>query len=280
MITQENYEEYALDYLEGNLDANQRQAMEEFLAQHPAIAEDLQGLLEVVLPATTEQAYQRKARLKKKGAAGWWLGAGSLVVLLLLIGLLNWGIKRPTATTLKPLPTLQQSIQAAALEIIEVPTPKVETTPVEKAAELEATAVQPQRQTPIQPTLKNINNNQKNNQPTTNQPTTTIPDSASKQAVLIAVYEDTLGSIKLRHIEPPKPFATSSLAAIELPTVAGDGVPVESIAAQALYEEEILAVNWEPSKREREKFRKRPLRSIKWKAVAKAIVPESFTNIN
>ena len=48
-ITRNNYEEYFLLYADGELNATDKQAVENFLTIHPDLAEELDMLMEAVL---------------------------------------------------------------------------------------------------------------------------------------------------------------------------------------------------------------------------------------
>ncbi len=51
LINKENYEQYALDYIEGNLEGDLLAAFERFLTEHPEIEEELEGMTEAMLEA-------------------------------------------------------------------------------------------------------------------------------------------------------------------------------------------------------------------------------------
>lgn len=53
-----NYEAFVLDFLEGNLEGQQAEEMKAFLLMHPDIAEDLEGLDDVVLEAESRTLLQ------------------------------------------------------------------------------------------------------------------------------------------------------------------------------------------------------------------------------
>lgn len=67
-ITLENYEVYALDYLEGQLDESQRAAFEHFLLSNPNLSEQLEGIAELCLPAD-QTRFAQKYSLKKSTLA-------------------------------------------------------------------------------------------------------------------------------------------------------------------------------------------------------------------
>ncbi len=54
-----NYEEFVLDFLEGNLSEQQTEEMKAFLLMHPHIAEDLEELDEVVLEAESQSLLEK-----------------------------------------------------------------------------------------------------------------------------------------------------------------------------------------------------------------------------
>lgn len=64
LININNYEEFALDYMEGNLDDNTKSLFEQFLNDNPEVKEELEGLLDfTVLP--DEVSFELKLVLKK-----------------------------------------------------------------------------------------------------------------------------------------------------------------------------------------------------------------------
>jgi len=66
MINQSNYEAFALDYLEGNLSANEQEEMEVFLQNNPLIAVELAEMQElVVLEADKSIVFENKRALLK-----------------------------------------------------------------------------------------------------------------------------------------------------------------------------------------------------------------------
>ena len=65
-IDRHNYEVFVLDYLEGNLSADQHAAMEAFLLANPDIAEEIEGLNEFTLEAPLEGNIDKDSL--KKGA--------------------------------------------------------------------------------------------------------------------------------------------------------------------------------------------------------------------
>lgn len=64
MIDEQNYEQWAMDYIEGTLDASTRQEFDTFLASHPAIAAQITSLQKAmpVLPPSNE-VYPDKQKL-------------------------------------------------------------------------------------------------------------------------------------------------------------------------------------------------------------------------
>jgi len=62
-INNHNYEEFGIDYLEGNLSADMEEAMQFFLMQNPEIEAELMGLEEVVLQPDMEVFFSDKASL-------------------------------------------------------------------------------------------------------------------------------------------------------------------------------------------------------------------------
>lgn len=100
MIDEHNYEQWAMDYIEGTLGAEQRRAFDAFLAGHPAIAAQigpLQSDLPVLPPETvvypdktgllrgrTISLARRQDRLQRFGA----MASGAAAAAVLFGGLL------------------------------------------------------------------------------------------------------------------------------------------------------------------------------------------------
>jgi len=89
IITKNNYELYAIDYLEGTLDVSTQKAMDQFLTQYPTIQTELEEMQDFVLIADETIVFENKAALKKTKSIGvaWWkvwsITAGLLLVITL-----------------------------------------------------------------------------------------------------------------------------------------------------------------------------------------------------
>ena len=88
-ITIENYEAYALDYLEGSLEPREEQEFQNFLEEHPEIMEELAGLDQVVLIPDKDLYYPHKKSLYQEQKGGiiplWrssWMIAASVAIFL------------------------------------------------------------------------------------------------------------------------------------------------------------------------------------------------------
>ena len=66
MIDEQNYEQWAMDYIEGTLDATRRQEFNAFLASHPAIAAQITSLCDAmpVLPPSEVTFPDKKQLLR------------------------------------------------------------------------------------------------------------------------------------------------------------------------------------------------------------------------
>jgi hypothetical protein len=85
IINKENYELYAIDYIDGNLSPSQERQMEQFLSKNPAIKKELKGLGLVVISPNEAIVFEGKAALikkERKALIGWNI---SILLLLLLI---------------------------------------------------------------------------------------------------------------------------------------------------------------------------------------------------
>src|SRR5574344_301303 len=72
MITNENYQAYLLDYIEGELSPKERKEVESFLEQNPQKAEEMKAYdAKFVLPKTTAFVYSGKEELKHTPIALW-----------------------------------------------------------------------------------------------------------------------------------------------------------------------------------------------------------------
>jgi Predicted transmembrane transcriptional regulator (anti-sigma factor) len=72
MITNENYQAYLLDYIEGELSPKERKEVESFLEQNPQKAQEMKAYdAAFVLPQTTVFVYDGKEKLKHKPIALW-----------------------------------------------------------------------------------------------------------------------------------------------------------------------------------------------------------------
>ena len=69
LINRHNYEPYLLDHLEGNLGAEETAALQQFLAQHPDLAAEWEGLQLITVPVDETLVFPDKNRLKREVAA-------------------------------------------------------------------------------------------------------------------------------------------------------------------------------------------------------------------
>ncbi len=96
-IDTHNYEVYILDYLEGQLSPQAEEAMRRFLEQQPEIADQLEGLEEMVLQPDRELKFEKKELLMKKTKTStliYWPWA-LLLLLFLSLPLIYHGIVSP-----------------------------------------------------------------------------------------------------------------------------------------------------------------------------------------
>lgn len=91
MINRDNYESYALDYLEGNLPASDRAAFERFLEQHSDIAAAMESLTQEmpVVEADTSIRFDCKEALKRRPIMMrrviYWTGAVAACLLVAML---------------------------------------------------------------------------------------------------------------------------------------------------------------------------------------------------
>ncbi|MEN0045595.1 MAG: hypothetical protein AAF806_00915 [Bacteroidota bacterium] len=97
LINKSNYELFALDYIEGNLELRERKAMKAFLQAHPDLEAEIESMQAAMFTFEADEhiVYESKASLLKeeKGAAvifmqprNWYKMAAAAAVAILLIG--------------------------------------------------------------------------------------------------------------------------------------------------------------------------------------------------
>lgn len=102
-ITIENYEAYALDYLEGSLGHQEEQDFQKFLEDHPEIHAELVGLDQMIVTPDPHLKYPNKKSLYRKQKRGiiplWnspWMVAASIALILAITAVLFF--KNPATT--------------------------------------------------------------------------------------------------------------------------------------------------------------------------------------
>lgn len=88
-VDRENYEMFALDYLEGNLTAERLAEFERFLSENPDIGSQFSGLAEHIPQITPDEGvvFAGKAGLKRHGKIPLWLAFASGAAAVLVVGL-------------------------------------------------------------------------------------------------------------------------------------------------------------------------------------------------
>ena len=119
MITLDNYEGWLMSYADGELDAEGRKAVEAFLAEHPALREELEAVSAVkVTPPVA--VLPHKEHLLRKTTVLWPRAVAATVALLLVV-----------SVTLTLLPVAEQPATVSALvPATEVPSEVTETLPI------------------------------------------------------------------------------------------------------------------------------------------------------
>lgn len=69
-INLQNYEEWMVDYIEGNLSAEQQKELQEFLVFHPELQKELDAFGLTKISADTSVVFENKESLKREPAAG------------------------------------------------------------------------------------------------------------------------------------------------------------------------------------------------------------------
>lgn len=294
-ITTENYEFYALDYLEGNLDATTQEAMDNFLQKHPELQAEMEDMLAIILEPEDDIIFEKKDSLRKKVVLNsgksrvlpiWFrYAAAAAVIFALIYGTVQMSKQYNYSA---PMEVVQEDELAPKVKHKELPMPN---TPKKMQKQKEAEKVEVITETKIE---ENQYFNSKN--PNTNN--TLTPDNqnlaeadkfietapkedkkiTAKKESPIFIAEKVIENSNLPQIEE-RQFSTTAIVAID----ADAQIMVKKIAQREavvemslLYESQILVetINAEPKKKE--KKWKTPFGTIKWGEVAEALTPESY----
>lgn len=130
-----NYEEFALDYLEGNLDAEDRQEFEAFLILNPEIKESFDEFSLVTLPSFTPVLPDKSALYKKEPIGKMFpiylrAIAAAVLVLILFVFLINYKNDETNNQMANNHPEYQPAVETPAQQ------EKVENTEKEKKESL------------------------------------------------------------------------------------------------------------------------------------------------
>lgn len=96
-INKINYEQYALDYLEGTLNGGLLAEMEAFLTQNPAIRKELEEMRLIILTPDEGVVYDDKEALRRPVGGGgrvlplWWISGLAAVAAMLMVVWVFWG---------------------------------------------------------------------------------------------------------------------------------------------------------------------------------------------
>ncbi len=135
MITRENYEIYAIDYLEGKLDKKLKAEFEKFLEANPDIKEEITGLTQTVLSKETH-TFPEKWQLKKSSIES--LTYTDELFISDVEGIATQVQKKEIVEITKQYPHLRNEYQAYQATRLEAPTvfyphkDKLKKTPVEQ----------------------------------------------------------------------------------------------------------------------------------------------------
>lgn len=293
MMTEHNYEEYALDYLEGNLEPAQQQAMELFLSTRPDIAAELHGLETVVLVPDPQVRFEPKARLKKKTGIAWAIGWRLLAVAALLLISIGGTLvyyqqisqdQGQPASRMPVAPATSAAPQVAPTQPQSVPTapPLAQPMPSETEAAASTTAAEAttpaQASTPVpapqaEPLAPQLAPEPIQSQ-TPNQLKT--PDQPNTPPAVLDTIQQSAAPVIMAQQEGPTPEAIAPVAPRDpLPTQALTTVEPAAIVLATAGQQEALLQQRVASVEAPESLKTQPAPGI-WKQIAQAIVPESF----
>lgn len=157
-INKMNYEQFALDYIEGTLDTKTKTAMEAFLAIHPDVKAELEEMELYTFDADEAIVFEGKETLIKTVAIrriAWWQYATAAIV---LIGVGFW-----LAQLMQAKQGLNESIMAE--EKLIPPSPKEELASIENEEPIEVIAVEEEAQKAVQETVNPIQQKPKKRTP-------------------------------------------------------------------------------------------------------------------
>ena len=113
-VTKLNYEEHALDYLEGTLSGEERQAFERFLDENPEIAAEVRGLgqqMPVLVPDLSVR-YPDKTALRRKAPVRLWVVRITAVAAAAVVGVLLLN-HRPQESPVTVGPSMEKEVAEA-----------------------------------------------------------------------------------------------------------------------------------------------------------------------
>ncbi len=129
--TRENYEEFALDYLEGSLTPEESEMFETFLLLHPDIKAEIEEFKWVTVKPNPELQFPDHTRLLKNPGGSLvsmryskWMGIAAAIMLLLVSGVLLWKTALPTGETSV---VVNEPVEQPESEAMENPATEIET---------------------------------------------------------------------------------------------------------------------------------------------------------
>lgn len=286
-ITQSNYEHYAIDYLDGELDAETTAQMEHFLDQHPSIRAELDEMQEFVLVPDEDIVYQHKAALKKPTGWVYWR-QWSLIGTIMLVALITAALF--TVQLVKPLKQGLKAVKTTKNKAIDTKTDtKEHTSKTFATTTIKAQTKTDQEEVKPTHTAQNVKETQ-TEKAVEYAPKliTTIVDSLEKglQKDQVLMQLDTLkkqkqalpssakDSSKLK-LPIPQDIRTMPMAAIDSRTIQLEPkISHHKVAIQALAQVEQLKN--QPIIKHKSKKIKTPFGNIKLGQIAEAFLPESY----
>lgn len=183
LVQLDNYEEYAIDYVEQTLDADTRAAMDMFLAKQPRLENELRNFSLITVPVDNAIVYVHKEKLKKQTG------------------------KMGTLVSFWSNPTLRYAAAIAALFILWLPLSKMVDTHQIASAIYETNTPDKDTQS-VQPESARLSNNNPNNN------SLAIPNLADKGTNStpqnLQVKQQQINNLPLAQAKRVKPVATKS----------------------------------------------------------------------
>lgn len=296
-ITTKNYEFYALDYLEGNLDATTQEAMDNFLQKHPELQAEMDEMQAIILEAEDDIVFEKKDSLRKEIVLNsgkprvlplWFrYAAAAAVIFALIYGTVRMSKQYNDSTPMEmvqedeyapkikhnnkqPMPNKPQKIEEKEVKVEEIAENQIEENQNFNSKESKTS-------NPVTPENQNLAESDKFVAHTPKEEEKMTPKKEAP--ILIAEQEiEVIENPTEPQIEE-RQFSTTAIAAIDpdhqimTKKIAQKEAVVEM---SLLYESQMLVEALNAPKTKKQRKIKTPFGTIKLGEIAEALTPESY----